>query len=73
MTTSEAAWLTTTVQLGFVCGTAVAALLNLPDGEGRAESAVAAASFPDVKVPVAPVPVAMYFVTSAPLPPCYQR
>jgi MFS family permease len=28
---SEAAWLTTIVQLGFVCGTAVAALLNLPD------------------------------------------
>jgi MFS family permease len=31
LTTSEAAWLTTNVQLGFVCGTAVAALLNLPD------------------------------------------
>ena len=31
LTTSEAAWLTTVVQLGFVCGTAVAALLNLPD------------------------------------------
>src|SRR5688572_15821418 len=31
LTTSEAAWLTTIVQLGFVCGTAVAALLNLPD------------------------------------------
>ncbi len=27
----EAAWLTTIVQLGFVCGTAVAAILNLPD------------------------------------------
>ena len=31
LTISEAAWLTTIVQLGFVCGTAVAALLNLPD------------------------------------------
>jgi MFS family permease len=31
LTTSEAAWLTTIVQLGFVCGTAVAAILNLPD------------------------------------------
>jgi len=31
LTTSEAAWLTTIVQLGFVGGTAVAALLNLPD------------------------------------------
>ena len=31
LTMSEAAWLTTVVQLGFVCGTAVAALLNLPD------------------------------------------
>jgi MFS family permease len=31
LTTSEAAWLTTIVQLGFVCGTAVAAVLNLPD------------------------------------------
>jgi MFS family permease len=31
LTTSEAAWLTTIVQLGFVCGTALAALLNLPD------------------------------------------
>lgn len=28
---SQAAWLTTIVQLGFVCGTAVAALLNLAD------------------------------------------
>ena len=31
LTTSETAWLTTIVQLGFVSGTAVAALLNLPD------------------------------------------
>jgi len=31
LTASEAAWLTTIVQLGFVCGTAVAAVLNLPD------------------------------------------
>ena len=31
LTTSEAAWLTTIVQLGFVVGTALAALLNLPD------------------------------------------
>ena len=31
LTTSEAAWLTTIVQLGFVCGTAVAAVFNLPD------------------------------------------
>src|ERR1700675_2342799 len=31
LTTAEAAWLTTIVQLGFVCGTAVAAVLNLPD------------------------------------------
>jgi MFS family permease len=31
LTTSEAAWLTTIVQLGFVCGTAFAAVLNLPD------------------------------------------
>ncbi len=31
LTASEAAWLTTIVQLGFVCGTAIAALLNLPD------------------------------------------
>jgi MFS family permease len=29
--TSQAAWLTTIVQLGFVCGTAAAALLNLAD------------------------------------------
>jgi MFS family permease len=31
LTTTEAAWLTTIVQLGFVCGTAVAAVLNLAD------------------------------------------
>src|SRR5580765_4177465 len=31
LTASEAAWLTTIVQLGFVCGTALAAVLNLPD------------------------------------------
>jgi len=31
LSTSGAAWLTTVVQLGFVCGTAFAALLNLPD------------------------------------------
>lgn len=31
LTTGEAAWLTTIVQLGFVIGTAVAAVLNLPD------------------------------------------
>jgi len=31
LTTGEAAWLTTIVQLGFVCGTAIAAVLNLPD------------------------------------------
>ena len=31
LSTSEAAWLTTIVQLGFVVGTACAALLNLPD------------------------------------------
>lgn len=31
LTTGEAAWLTTIVQLGFVCGTAVAAVLNLAD------------------------------------------
>ena len=31
LTPSEAAWLTTIVQLGFVCGTAAAALLNLAD------------------------------------------
>jgi MFS family permease len=31
LTTSEAGWLTTIVQLGFVCGTAVAAVLNLAD------------------------------------------
>jgi MFS family permease len=31
LTTGEAAWLTTVVQLGFVCGTAVAAVLNLAD------------------------------------------
>jgi len=31
LTTAEAAWLTTIVQFGFVCGTAVAAVLNLPD------------------------------------------
>jgi sugar phosphate permease len=31
LTASEGAWLTTIVQLGFVCGTAIAALLNLPD------------------------------------------
>src|SRR5258705_4246839 len=31
LTTGEAAWLTTIVQLGFVTGTAFAALLNLPD------------------------------------------
>jgi MFS family permease len=31
LTTSEGAWLTTIVQLGFVCGTAMAAVLNLAD------------------------------------------
>lgn len=31
LTTAEAAWLTTIVQLGFVCGTAVVAVLNLAD------------------------------------------
>ena len=31
VTTAEAAWLTTIVQLGFVCGTAIAAVLNLAD------------------------------------------
>jgi MFS family permease len=43
LTTSEAAWLTTIVQLGFVCGTAVAAVLNLPDlvASGRLFSAAA--------------------------------
>jgi MFS family permease len=43
LTTAEGAWLTTVVQLGFVCGTAVAALLNLPDliHSGRLFSAAA--------------------------------
>src|SRR6185437_6165944 len=31
LTTAEGGWLTTIVQLGFVCGTAVAAILNLAD------------------------------------------
>ena len=31
LTTAEGAWLTTIVQLGFVCGTALAAVLNLAD------------------------------------------
>lgn len=31
LTISEAAWLTTIVQLGFVCGTAIVAVLNLAD------------------------------------------
>ena len=31
LTTAETAWLTTVVQLGFVCGTAVIAVLNLAD------------------------------------------
>jgi Arabinose efflux permease len=31
LSTNETAWLTTIVQLGFVCGTAVAAVLNLAD------------------------------------------
>ncbi|MFL5500672.1 MAG: MFS transporter, partial [Gemmatimonadaceae bacterium] len=31
LTTAQAGWLTTIVQLGFVCGTAMAALLNLAD------------------------------------------
>src|SRR5438067_2396142 len=31
LTTAEAGWLTTIVQLGFVCGSAVAAILNLAD------------------------------------------
>jgi MFS family permease len=31
LTLAEAAWLTTVVQLGFVCGTAIAAVLNLAD------------------------------------------
>jgi MFS family permease len=31
LTTGQTAWLTTTVQLGFVCGTAIAAVLNLAD------------------------------------------
>src|SRR4030081_678208 len=43
LTTGEAAWLTTIVQLGFVCGTAVAAGLNLADliAAGRFFSACA--------------------------------
>src|SRR5438105_15085487 len=32
LTAAEAGWLTTIVQLGFVCGTALAAVLNLADG-----------------------------------------
>src|SRR5437868_14913024 len=31
LTAAEAGWLTTIVQLGFVCGTALAAVLNLAD------------------------------------------
>jgi MFS family permease len=31
LSASESAWLTTSVQLGFVCGTAIAAVLNLAD------------------------------------------
>src|SRR6266550_6569932 len=31
LTTAETAWLTTVVQLGFVCGTAVVAVLNVAD------------------------------------------
>src|SRR4029077_4283940 len=31
LTLAEAAWLTTIVQLGFVCGTAIAAVLNRAD------------------------------------------
>jgi len=31
LSSSQTAWLTTSVQLGFVCGTAIAALLNLAD------------------------------------------
>ncbi len=31
LTASQAAWLTTTVQLGFVAGTAISALLNVAD------------------------------------------
>src|SRR5665811_2113742 len=43
LTTAEAAWLTTIVQLGFVCGTAVVAVLNLAEGipAGRLFSACA--------------------------------
>src|ERR1700694_2612471 len=43
LTATEAGWLTTIVQLGFVCGTAVIALLNLADlvAAGRLFSACA--------------------------------
>jgi MFS family permease len=43
LTTAETGWLTTIVQLGFVCGTAIAAVLNLADliPAGRLFSAAA--------------------------------
>ncbi len=51
---SEVGWLTTTVQLGFVCGTAISALLNLadvvPSGRLFALAALAGAA---VNVPLA--------------------
>ncbi|MBV9110563.1 MAG: MFS transporter [Gemmatimonadetes bacterium] len=57
LTSQQAAWLTTVVQLGFVAGTAVAALLNLADVLPArpyfAVSAVAAAAV-NALLPVAP-------------------
>ena len=69
LSTSEAAWLTTIVQLGFVCGTAVAAVLNLADviPAGRLFSACAllgaAANAAILAVPGYPYAVVLRFLT----------
>lgn len=69
LTTAEAGWLTTIVQLGFVCGTAVAAVLNLADviPAGRLFSASAllgaAANAAILAVPGFPAALGTRFLT----------
>jgi len=69
LTTAEAGWLTTIVQLGFVCGTAVAAILNLADvvpaGRLFSVSALlgAAANAAILAAPGFPAALALRFLT----------
>jgi MFS family permease len=69
LSTAEAGWLTTIVQLGFVCGTAVAAVLNLADviPAGRLFSATAllgaAANAAILAVPGFPAALGTRFLT----------